>query len=665
MKDIALVFIFIWICSLSYTKAQLPDSIQLALVDIQSSEAKIQHLFSISQNIFRSNPDLNIVVLTEALRIAHSTKNEEAIIDAQVKIGIYFIYRDNLDSARKLFLNALEISKRNKDSTRMATAYSEIGITYYNESNDQQALSNYIASFRILEKLNDTIRLGAITNNLGSVYQYLGEYEKSIEFFKKAIHYKIQLRDSARMASSYHNMAMSFHDLDLIDSSYYYLKRAEVLRRKFNDVRGLSKSYATLATHFIDLNLLDSALTYINKSIDIDRKMGDNIALATDLVSRSEVHFKMKKFVLAIQDASEGLGFTSDVRTKKDALRILGDSYEETLDFRKSANYRKQYAILADSLFQADKRASLQELQVQFDTELKDAEISELAAQNEIQALQSEKDQQAKLLLVIAAISLIVTVGLLYIRFRAKTRTNELLDAKNQELANLNRTKDRLFSIISHDLKSPLSSFHTITSSLTSDWDRLEKEQLKSFIESLRDSSATVRDMMDNLLKWALTQTNQLSYQPTSVSPSQVIMEVLSQLDASASLKKITFNKDITSESAITADKQFLEIVIRNLLSNAVKFSKMEAQVSILVQENERHLVIQIQDNGVGMDQAEVDRLFAGEIVAHDIQNSSEKGTGLGLSLCRELMLKMGATLLVNSELEKGTTFQLEFAKAA
>lgn len=235
----------------------------------------------------------------------------------------------------------------------------------------------------------------------------------------------------------------------------------------------------------------------------------------------------------------------------------------------------------------------------------------------------------------------------------------------NQQLASLNQTKNRLFSIISHDLKSPLSSFHLITKSLTENWDNLEKDQLKDFLITLRDSSANVRDMMDNLLKWALAQTDQLQYDPESLNPVEIIDGVKSQLLSVAQLKETEIHIQQEESLKIEADRAFLEIIVRNLISNALKYSDVQKRIDVLISGEDNCGVIEVKDQGVGMDQEQVDKLLSGSLVAHDIQNSSEKGTGLGLMLCKELVQRMNGSIEVSSKRNEGTIFRISFPKAA
>lgn len=644
---------------------QLPDTISSKINSLNTEKEKISYLLEVSSNTFRSNPDLNWAVLTEAERRVEKTDDELLLMEVKIKKGIYFLYKDEFDSARGLYNEVLEMAIKKNDSARMAIAYNEIGTTYYNESNDKQALANYIKSYRIFEKLQDTLRLGSITNNMGNVYRYLKEPEKAVDFFRKAIRYKLLLNDSSILSSTYHNMAISKRELNQPDSALYYFGLAKKIRERNNDQLGLSKSYVSIANIMLESGQLDSAVYYFTKSIDIGNRLGNYNSVAVDLISRSEAYYKLGRLRLCIEDATKGLKMVSDVRSKKDAFKILADANARLENYQESYQYQKWYAQLSDSIYESDRISSLRELQVQFDTELKDAEIQQLAAQNQIQVLEAEQDRQFRIILIILAISLIAIATLLYVRFRSKTKTNQLLESKNLALNELNYTKDRLFSIISHDLKSPLSSFHTITKSLTDNWDKIEKEQLKSFIENLRDSSKEVHNMMDNLLRWALSQTGQLKYNPVRINGPEVVDDIVLQLATALKANNLEIEKHYNQVLTIDADTDYLKIILRNLISNAIKFSDMGKTITLIIEEKGDAQIISVQDQGIGIKAEDIEKLFASSTSSHEIKNSQHKGTGLGLTLCRELMEKMGGKIEVSSEYQKGTVFSLVFSKAA
>lgn len=450
-----------------------------------------------------------------------------------------------------------------------------------------------------------------------------------------------------------------------MDSALHYFRHALALRLKFNDLRGQSTNYRSISILLFDLDDIDSSLFYISKAIEIDRKLGDKNALADDLAHKAKLLWESGSKAEIETIANEALSNSDYAPMQKEIFRVLADLYLEQSKYQLAAHFLNQYATLTDSIHLAEKEASVNELRFQFDVERKDNEIARLEQENVIRELQAEQDAQLRILFILLTVAFIVISLLLWLGYRNKSKVNKLLDTKNQELAAINRTKDRLFSIISHDLKSPLSSFHLITQSLADNIELIDKAQMRDYLGSLRDSSANVRDMMDNLLKWALTQTDQLNLDMKTVTLKGVIDEVIGQLEVITRSKSIAITTKLDEHINVEGDASFLEIVLRNLLSNSLKFTPSGRSISIESGAETDYAVLRIIDEGVGMHQRDIDKLLAGEIIGQEIQNSSEKGTGLGVTLVKELVTKMGGKINVITAVDRGTTFEIYLRRAA
>jgi signal transduction histidine kinase len=656
--------LFTFICiSFCYSQVRLPDSVQNEIDSRNELRSKFAYLDSLSNVFLRNNFELYLLLVQKGLEMAEEYDNDSIYNRFRIKEGISKFYRDEFDSARIIYQEVFDNSEG--DPFLQAIALSEIGITYYHEYNNPKTLEYFIASLELLETVQDTARIGGITNNIGAIYNQLEDFKNARKYLKKAIKYKLFVSDSVRLGSSFHNLGLTFNEDSEVDSSLYYLNISKRLKLQNNDLRGLATTLATLSDYYRRAGDIEQAEQSIREAIKLDDQLDDQVALMVDQSSLAIMLLEKRDYDEVVSIAKEVIQNSSDAKTVKKMLEISGAAHQKLGNWQQASLILDRLVQLSDSLNRAEKEASLNELRVQFNTEQKEAEIEQLLIQNKLQQLQAEQATQRQLILILIAVALVVIAVLFYSRFKTKLRSNALLDAKNQELVQLNQTKDKLFSIISHDLKSPLSSFHTITKSLTDNWDDLDKEKLKDFIESLRDSSANVRDMMDNLLNWALTQTNQLNQKSEFVNLESIVSRVRDQLKDVSKLKKIDMQTMINSEDQIIGDSQFLEIIIRNLISNALKFSAMESEIKITSVNSGDSQIVSIIDSGVGMKQEQIDQLLGGKIVAHDINNSTEKGTGLGLTLCKELMDKMGAKMEVNSQKGKGTTFKLIFDRAA
>ncbi|WP_069792083.1 ATP-binding protein [Cyanobacterium sp. IPPAS B-1200] len=226
------------------------------------------------------------------------------------------------------------------------------------------------------------------------------------------------------------------------------------------------------------------------------------------------------------------------------------------------------------------------------------------------------------------------------------------------ELRKINAGKDRFFSIIAHDLKSPFNAMLGFADILTNDVDDLPPEQIKEISSDIYNTGKATLKLLDNLLQWSMLETGNLSWRPKRLYLYGVVEDVLNLLYGPASLKKITLVNDINSEMNVYGDLIMLESVLQNIVNNAIKFSHTGDKITISCTQEDNHLVrVTVTDTGVGMTQEQINRLFDMEYSASKLGTDGERGTGLGLLLCKEFVHRNGGSLKVTSELNQGSQF--------
>lgn len=647
-KHFILLFIFLLANNLvGISQSNVSDSLRLE--EIKSS--------------MRGNPDSALVLLKPFLKHA----NDSIVGTALNLMANAYYYKSDYDSAIFYYLQSAQIFEQRNDEINSVKNYNNLGVCYYFLSQFEKAYDFHHKSMEIRERLNDP-KITSTYNNLGLVLQELDSYEDALHYFRKALKAKIELGQFSGLSTTLTNIGNVFLARSQYDSAIYY----ELINIQHMDSlpneRSLSLSYNNIGLSYLLNKEYDKAEPYLHSSLEVKKKINNRFGLVNIFVNLAKLHFMQGEYKLADNYLDSIRFYVDDFYRYRGVLDMYKYQYriDSALGDYKGAQSHLYYLTMAnDSIRKIENESLLLELEEKYQSDLKEQQIAQLEQENLIAALESERQKQLKWFLIIGTILLFIAIGLLYNRNRVKSRTNNLLDTKNKELQELNYTKDRLFSIISHDLKSPLSSFHTITRSLTDNWSNLEKAQLKEFIESLRDSSKEVHDMMDNLLRWALSQTGQLVYKPQIINPSHVVDEVKKQLTSPLQSSKIELIVKMEGIHQLEADNDFLKLILHNLVSNAIKFSNMESTIEVLAKETEKGKIISIKDFGVGIRSEDMGKLFGDTAAAHEIQNSANKGTGLGLTLCKELMEKMGGRIEVESEPNKGSTFILIFPKAA
>lgn len=236
-----------------------------------------------------------------------------------------------------------------------------------------------------------------------------------------------------------------------------------------------------------------------------------------------------------------------------------------------------------------------------------------------------------------------------------KLMEEELLTRANR-LRELNATKDKLFSILSHDLKGPFTSIVGFSELLIENIRKNDFEDIENFATVISESSHNAMNLLTNLIEWSRLQTGRIKFNPTLFDINSIISEVVDLLFASARQKSINITSDIPSRLNIFADIFMINTVLRNLISNAVKFSYPEGKILISALKKESAVMIKISDNGVGMSQEAIEKLFNFESNFSTTGTQNEKGTGLGMIICKEFVTTHKGKIWVESEIGKGTS---------
>ena len=233
----------------------------------------------------------------------------------------------------------------------------------------------------------------------------------------------------------------------------------------------------------------------------------------------------------------------------------------------------------------------------------------------------------------------------------------ELL-VSDQQLKELNATKDKFFSIIGHDLKNPFHSLRGFNELLINNAEKYSPEKIRYFAQQMYDISNNTFNLLENLLEWSKIQRGELKPEFVKVNSSETIEEVLMECQPFANSKGINLQISGISYDNISADKEMVKTVLRNLVTNALKFTYSGGVVKILTESIENYVQFTISDNGMGIPPEYVDNLFDIDCNLSKEGTENEKSTGLGLILCKEFVEKHGGKIWAESELEKGSDFK-------
>jgi signal transduction histidine kinase len=227
----------------------------------------------------------------------------------------------------------------------------------------------------------------------------------------------------------------------------------------------------------------------------------------------------------------------------------------------------------------------------------------------------------------------------------------------------MNATKDKFFSIISHDLKNPFTSLLSISETMKENYDFFEEEEKKTSVQKIHGSIQHIYNLLENLLTWSRTQTGRIQFNPTSFNLSKLLEENCRLYMQTASKKNIRLLSDIGKDIMVYGDSNMINAVVRNLLNNALKFTPSGKKVEIGVHEHPDEVIVYIKDEGVGISAEDQQKLFRIDQKVKTTGTDGEKGTGLGLIICREFVEKNKGSISLVSVAGKGSTFSFSLPK--
>ncbi|AYB35229.1 tetratricopeptide repeat protein [Chryseolinea soli] len=597
------------------------------------------------------------------------SKNDKAAEAAVLKeIGmLHLTGTENREQAMDYFIRALAIedslalnSKQVFTYMAIARVFSDIGD--YNKS--EESLENALV---INRTLRNTLVHVTILNQLGQVRAVQGEREAALRNYEEVLAFKDEINDPRTEAAALFNIAHLQTQEGNYDEALATHKRALALSRSVRDKAGEALSLNDIGELYRLMKNNDKALANHVASLEVRQALKDRKGIADSYNNIGALYYQQKNYARAVANLQLALDAAREVQDQSQTLKsyeYLSASFKELGDYKKAWEFKDQQQLLQEFMNNDKNEHQLLETQNRYEIEKKESQIGHLQTLR----LQREKElrTQKKLqnfLFLLVGLTVVVAALVLYL-YLVKRRSNKILEAahatvneQNLKLQELNATKDKFFSIISHDLKGPLNSLTSFSGLLLHHTDSLSKEEIQMLAKDLDKSVKNLFALLENLLEWSRSQTGNIEFKPEVFDLNAVVEENRALLKAQAQQKKITLNNAGEGAWMVRAHKNSINTVVRNLISNAIKFTGEGGQITTRLRRQNGRVIIAIADNGVGMSPEVMKKLFRIEAKHSTKGTADEKGTGLGLILCREFVEKNGGQIWVESEEGRGSVF--------
>lgn len=569
----------------------------------------------------------------------------------------------NIDtaSALKYGYQAIEIAKKLGLDYELADIYNRVGVVRRNQGNYAHALDNYFKGIEISKQNNYQKLLAFAYNNVADIYNRLEIYDKALEFGKNSLNLSLKLNDEYTLSYVYNILGGIYRNKKDLDSSLLYFNHSLNLRKKINYTAGVATSLLNIGNIQFLRGEYDSCYSNISKAIDIYTDKNDQTGLVGAYKHLGLYFNKVKDYKKAIYYFNKCLALNesfADLQIKKDANDGLSYSYAQLGDIKKAYHFKNLACAVGDSITTNLFVEKITHLTENYKFELKRQE-DDLLRKEKVQSLNNQIKYQRSIIKLYAFILfLLVVLGFVFIYYyRQKNRIIKVLTVQKREIDELNSTKDKLFSILAHDLKNPISSVIGLAELLKDESVILSESKRAQLISNLYEVGLSSNRILDEVLSWSQIQANQVVVESREINLRELVERVVTNQQPIAGVKNISISYSVNTEVFVQSDYNIVSTVLRNLIANAIKYSYSNAEILVSVDLIVDFVEVSIKDNGVGLSDDIKESLLHSVNIQSTRGTSNEKGSGLGLVICRELITKIGGKLLVESEVGKGSTF--------
>lgn len=434
----------------------------------------------------------------------------------------------------------------------------------------------------------------------------LAASDKSYDFEKSAV---------------YHNLGLCYFHLQQYAPAERYLSKATALQLNDGDSSGLIASYMDLGNLYYEQYRDEQAIAFFKKAYALSKHNGSFELKQNAAINMAVVEENRKQFPLALA-------------------------------------YRREYESWRDSLTDQNKIWQIADLEKQFAVQQKQKQVDVLKTKNALKI--AERNSY-----LIASVLLALLLGATMYFYRQKSKRSRIILAQKTELDDLNATKDKLFSIVSHDLRSSVHALKASNASLSASLETGNYEQLDQQLQHNSAIANGTYGLLDNLLHWALLQTEQSYFQRESLPLFRIAEQVAYNYKPLMSVRNMHFENTIPKDANVFADPESLKIVLRNLIDNSIKFSADGGRIRFCTRDTEdNYIVLVIEDSGSGMSETTRQELLKETVLLSRKRNEETLGTGLGLQLCKSMIRKNGGIFGIESQEGCGTKVIISLPKS-
>ncbi len=615
-------------------------------------------LFYFSVNSFSQNKYIDSL-----LKEIPKTNNEINLINLYLDISTEYL-EINADSS-KAYLSLAKTLLDSKDyKFGNGRYYLLLGKTETIKGNYSIAFDYLLKALTIFEdEKNDYYRTTCLI--------YLGENSRASSVYQNAIKY---LTEAEKLATSYNDKKILNKIYNRLAAVYFemmafenadpgycksYCQKSIDISNEINDSILLSNNYNILGMVYNSEKNFKEAVRYLQKAIDISEKLQLS-DLPNYLINLASIKFDTFEYdeSLKLSQKAYELSIASDIKVYifRSALMLM-TIYEAMGDYKNALYFHKISSKASDSLYAAKTIAKIEEITSNYNLEKKEKELSTAK-------LYTYVTISFTIVIIIIALFLFIILNKSKKHNKELRELNAILNEQNEkiklyaeQLSTANADKDKFFSIIAHDLRTPFNPILGFSEILSKDYMKYSEAERSEMAGMILSSSTNLMNLLDNLLQWSRVRLKKIKVIKTDISLNELIKENLDLLNNNIVRKELQIINSVKENCIASGDREMVSFIIRNFLSNAIKFSNKKGIIKIYSEEKNNFVKLSIEDSGVGISEENIKILFSINNFNKTTGTEGEKGTGLGLLIAKEFVSFNGGELYVDSVEKKGSIF--------
>lgn len=644
IKNIFLLLSIINLCSLARGNASnTSDSLRQLITHTTVKTIKADALASLAAEIMSVHADSAFVFARQSKELSASIGYLGGISRSANILGLIFLDMGNEAKAMEYFLLSLRISEEIRDKHGLSRSYNNIGLVLSNQKMNKKALSYYIKSLKVEEELGNNLGIAQSLNNIGLHFNDIGDYTQAISYSKRSLELYRRLGDKTGLANILNNIGIIYDN---------------------------EKKYSM-------------ALDFYNQSLHIEEQLHNDIGIAKSAYNIAMIYQTLGDVAKSNSYNDYALKLAQSLENKElisNCAELKSQNLGKSGDYKTALHYLEISVAIDDSLAAAGMDQKIQAMEQAYEIEKQQSQIVFLEKDNIIQQKLADRQKLQRNLMMGGILVVALFAFFLFRSVRRSKKINALLAQRNLEIGRQqedlakshleisrqrdalklsNIGKDKFFSIVAHDLKSPFTSMLGFSEILAEEYNTLNDAERHEIAVDIHSSIKTGYNLVENLLAWGSLQIGRIEFAPGQLVLKKEVDEVLELLHRVALQKKIGIYNEVEPCTTVEADANMLRSVLRNLISNALKYTNNGGKIRIMASASDTPGMIRVSvnDSGVGMSEDEIAKLFAPEISFSTKGTANETGTGLGLLLCSEMIARHNGKISVESEPGNGSTF--------